>query len=53
MREVKRNRPDTKGINVDFGSFGLKAESQARVMSNQIEAARRAMTRNAGKTAKI
>ena len=50
---AKRNRPESKGITVSFGAFGLKAESQARVMSNQIEAARRAMTRNAGKTAKI
>ncbi len=46
-------RPETRGITVAFGSFALKAETQARVLSNQIEAARRAMTRNAGKTAKI
>jgi len=53
MGEVKMNRSDTRGISVSFGSFGLKAVSQARVMSNQIEAARRAMSRAAGKTAKI
>ena len=46
-------RPETRGITVAFGSFALKAETQARVLSNQIEAARRAMTRNAGKTAQI
>src|SRR3990167_3710771 len=45
--------PDTRGITVAFGSFGLKALSQARVTSNQIEAARRALTRAAGKSAKI
>ncbi|MBM3261414.1 50S ribosomal protein L16 [Candidatus Kaiserbacteria bacterium] len=45
--------PDTRGITVAFGSFGLKATTQSRVTANQIEAARRAMTRAAGKTAKI
>ncbi|OGG49448.1 50S ribosomal protein L16 [Candidatus Kaiserbacteria bacterium RIFCSPHIGHO2_01_FULL_54_36] len=45
--------PETRGITVAFGSFGLKALSQARVTSNQIEAARRALTRAAGKSAKI
>ena len=46
-------RPETRGISVAFGSFGLKSMSQARVTSNQIEAARRALTRAAGKSAKI
>jgi large subunit ribosomal protein L16 len=46
-------KPDTKGAMVSFGSFALKAETQARVMSNQIEAARRAMQRKAGKTGKV
>ena len=36
-----------------FGSFGLKAMTQSRVTSNQIEAARRALSRAAGKSAKI
>ena len=53
LSDEKLARPDTRGITVAFGSFGLKAETPARVMSNQIEAARRAMTRSAGKTAKI
>ncbi len=53
-RNGKRlNAPDTRGITVAFGSFGLKALSQARVTSNQIEAARRAMSRAGGKSAKI
>lgn len=47
-----RSRPDTRGITVAFGSFGLKAETPSRVFSNQIEAARRAMQRHLGKTAK-
>ena len=53
LSDEKLNRPETRGITVAFGAFGLKAETPARVMSKQIEAARRAMTRSAGKTAKI
>lgn len=49
----KLARPETRGITVAFGSFGLKAETPSRVAANQIEAARRAMTRHAGKTAKV
>lgn len=45
--------PETRGITVAFGSFGLKALTQARITSNQIEAARRALSRAGGKTAKI
>lgn len=43
---------ETRGTLVSFGSFGLKAISSARVRSNQIEAARRAMSRELGKTGK-
>jgi large subunit ribosomal protein L16 len=46
-------RPETRGISVAFGSHGLKAMSPARITSNQLEAARRALTRAAGKTAKV
>ncbi|MEK7509818.1 MAG: 50S ribosomal protein L16 [Patescibacteria group bacterium] len=46
-------KPETRGITVAFGSFGLKAMTQARVSSNQLEAARRALVHSAGKTAKI
>jgi large subunit ribosomal protein L16 len=49
----KRARPETRGITLAFGSFGLKAETQSRITSRQIEAARKAMSRHAGKTAKI
>ena len=45
--------PDTRGITVAFGSYGLKAMTPARITSNQIEAARRALSRASGKTAKI
>jgi len=53
LSEAKLARPETKGITVAFGSFGLKAESPSRVTSRQIEAARRAMQRCAGKTSKV
>lgn len=45
--------PETRGISVSFGSFGLKAMTPARVSSNQIEAARRALSRAGGKGAKV
>ena len=53
LSEEKLARPETKGITVAFGAFGLKAETPARVAANQIEAARRACQRSAGKTAKL
>ena len=52
-RGNRLNAPETRGITVAFGSFGLKATTQARVTSNQLEAARRALTRAGGKSAKI
>jgi len=50
--EEKRNRPDTRGITVSYGEYGLKATSASRVKSNQIEAARRVISRTIGKTGK-
>lgn len=49
----RRVRPETRGISLSFGSFGLKSMSQSRLTSNQLEAARRALTRAAGKNAKV
>lgn len=49
----RMNAPDTRGITVAFGSFGLKAMTQARITSNQLEAARRALHRAGGKGAKV
>lgn len=51
--ETKRNAPESRGVTVVFGAFGLKAETPARVKSNQIEAARRVMSRALGKAGKI
>lgn len=52
-RGLRLVAPETRGITVAFGQFGLKAMTQARVTSNQLEAARRALTRAGGKSAKI
>ncbi len=52
-RGARLDTPETRGITVAFGSFGLKAMTQARVTSNQLEAARRALSRAGGKSAKI
>lgn len=43
---------DTRGTTIVFGSHGLKATAAARVKSNQIEAARRVISRALGKTGK-
>src|SRR5882724_5308639 len=51
--EARLEKPETRGITVSFGAFGLKAMTPARVTSNQIEAARRALSRAGGKSAKI
>ena len=43
----------TRGVEVSFGSHGLKAMQGARIMSNQIEAARKALSRAVGKTGQL
>jgi len=56
--QTGRENPDkvgvaTRGSEVSFGSFGLKALAGSRLRSNQIEAARRVSKRYIGKTGKI
>jgi large subunit ribosomal protein L16 len=53
ISEERRSRPDTRGITVAYGEFGLKATSSSRVKSNQIEAARRVISRTTGKTGRV
>ena len=36
----------TRGVNISFGEFGLKATERGRLTARQIEAARRAITRH-------
>ena len=43
----------TRGITVAFGSYGLKATEGKRIVSNQIEAARKVISRTVGKTGKV
>jgi large subunit ribosomal protein L16 len=51
--EKRLARPDTRGVSVSFGSFGLKALSASRITSNQIESARKVLTRATAKTGKL
>lgn len=53
VNEKKLSRPATRGTTLSFGSFGLKAMSQERIRSNQIEAARKTIVRTVGKTGKV
>lgn len=53
-----RKNPDkigvaSRGTTVAFGSFGIKTLEYDRITSNQIEAARRAAKRHAGKASKM
>ena len=45
--------PDTRGITIAFGSFGLKATAGGRIRSNQIESARKVASRTIGKTGRM
>jgi large subunit ribosomal protein L16 len=49
----KLARPDTRGITVSFGSYAMKATTPGRITSNQIEAARKVLSRACGKTGKM
>ena len=51
--EQRLARPDTRGTDISFGSYALKAVSASRMTSNQIEAARKVLTRHTGKVGKI
>lgn len=48
-----KNRVETRGTEIAFGSFGLKAETTGRIRSNQIEAARKTIARQMEKTGKL
>lgn len=43
----------TRGTTLAFGSFGLRAETAGRVKSNQLESARKTMSRAIKKTGKV
>jgi large subunit ribosomal protein L16 len=46
-------RPDTRGTTIAFGTLALKATTASRLTSNQIEAARKVLTRSTAKTGKL
>src|SRR3989338_2503878 len=52
-RNVKRDWTETRGTELSFGSFGLKALESKRIESKQLEAARKGLSRSAGKLGKI
>ena len=49
----KKTSVAVRGSSVVFGEFGMKAKTQARIRSNQIEAARRVLQRIVGKTGRV
>jgi large subunit ribosomal protein L16 len=49
----RQNAAETRGTELSFGSFGLKAETSARIKSNQIEAARKTIARQMAKNGKL
>ncbi len=53
MRSFLGNRNAGRGATVVFGTYGMKAMSQKRVRSNQIEAARKVIVRTLGKTGRV
>ncbi|MDE2188197.1 MAG: 50S ribosomal protein L16 [Patescibacteria group bacterium] len=46
-------RMETRGVALAFGSYGLKATKYGRITSNEIEAARKVMSRYATKAGKV
>jgi len=52
-KNPKKVGPATRGVTVAFGSFGLKALAPGRIKSNQIEAARKVLSRSVGKTGRL
>ena len=49
----KRVHTETRGTTLSYGSYGIKAETESRISSNQIEAARRVLSRNVGQTGRV
>lgn len=52
-KDMTKVTPDTRGITIAFGSYGLKATSGGRVRSNQIESARKVTSRTIGKVGRM
>ncbi len=52
-KNPKKRQIATRGARLSFGSFGIRAEEPKWIKSNQIEAARRVVSRSIHKTGKI
>lgn len=44
---------ETRGTEISFGAYGLKSISFGRITSNQLESARKVVSRTIGKTGKL
>lgn len=49
----KKKRKESRGTTLAYGAYGLKATTSARITSNQIESARKVLSRNVGKTGRV
>jgi large subunit ribosomal protein L16 len=49
-KNPKKIRLASRGTTLHHGSYGIKATSSARITSNQIESARKVLSRQTGKT---
>jgi len=52
-RNVKRSMVASRGVTVAFGSHGLKAMTEGRIRSNQLESSRKVIARALGKSGKM
>jgi large subunit ribosomal protein L16 len=52
-KDMSKASPDTRGVDVSFGSFGLKAVTGGRIKTNQIESARKVTSRTIGKIGRM
>lgn len=51
-KDMINAKPDTRGTTLAYGSYGIKVTAAGRIRSNQLEAARKAMSRHLTKTGK-
>ena len=52
-KNLSKPRVATRGTEVSFGDFGMRTLTQARIRSNQIEAARRVIHRAMGRGGRV
>jgi large subunit ribosomal protein L16 len=52
-KNPKKVNCDTRGTTLAFGSYGIKAETHSRITSNQIESARKVISRSVKKVGKM